>query len=200
MEHGDVMEYIRNNEECDRGHFVLGVATGMQYLHSRNFVHGNLQGNNVLVNPAGNACISGFGMAKIKHDELSHSSDEAFKKRNSESSRPWMAPERFMGKLTKPTDVWAFAMTAHEIFSSRPPFDGVDSQDIRKYVLASKTTPVFSRLASPTVDDVRHGYSRPMRSLIERLLEFDRSNRPQFNVVVDMIIFVRESQVAMDNQ
>lgn len=141
-------------------------------------------------------------MAKIKHDELSASSDEAFKKRNSEALRPWMAPERFLGKLTKPTDVWAFGMTIYEvslrswpsvwiatepgkqIFSGSPPFDRLDPQTIRKHVLGSKTVPVTSHLplmnGSGTVGEFTPG----LRKMVENTLVYDRAARPKFNSIL----------------
>lgn len=190
MLNGSVMEHIRKHPDAPRTSFVHNIAAGMHYLHSRNFVHGNLQGGNVLVTSSLTACLSGFGMAKIKHDELSASSDEAFKKRNSEALRPWMAPERFLGKLTKPTDVWAFGMTIYEIFSGSPPFDRLDPQTIRKHVLGSKTVPVTSHLplmnGSGTVGEFTPG----LRKMVENTLVYDRAARPKFNSILDVLAFI----------
>ncbi|KIO31740.1 hypothetical protein M407DRAFT_241673 [Tulasnella calospora MUT 4182] len=184
------MDYIRTNPNAKRTSFVHDIAAGMHYLHSRNFVHGNLQGGNVLVTSSLTACLSGFGMAKIKHDELSISTDEAFKKRNSEALRPWMAPERFMGKLTKPTDVWAFGMTIYEIFSGGPPFDGADPQAIRKYVVGSKAVPVTTHLSLMNGSSIAGEFTPGMRKIVEKTLVYDRAARPQFNSILDMLAFI----------
>ncbi|KAG8946867.1 hypothetical protein FRC00_009378 [Tulasnella sp. 408] len=184
MSHGNVMDYIKANPDAKRASFVHDIAAGMHYLHSRNFVHGNLQGGNVLVTSSLTACLSGFGMAKIKHDELSTSTDEAFKKRNSEALRPWMAPERFMGKLTKPTDVWAFGMTVYEIFSGGPPFNGEDPQTIRKNVIGSKTVPVITHLFQMNGSGVSEEFTLGMRKIVEKTLVYDRAARPQFNSIL----------------
>ncbi|KAG8988059.1 hypothetical protein FRB90_002990 [Tulasnella sp. 427] len=190
MPNGNVMDYIKSHPEARRTGFVHDVAAGMQYLHSRNFVHGNLQGGNVLVTTSLTACVSGFGMSKLKHDELSTSSDEAFKKRNSEALRPWMAPERFMGKLTKPTDVWAFGMTVYEIFSGAPPFDGVDPQTIRKRVLGSKSETVTNHLDFMTRAGETGEFTGGMRKIVETALVYDRAARPRFNSILDMLAFI----------
>ncbi|KAG8891772.1 hypothetical protein FRC00_013131, partial [Tulasnella sp. 408] len=178
------MDYIRANPDAKRASFVHDIAAGMHYLHSRNFVHGNLQGGNVLVTSSLTACLSGFGMAKIKHDELSTSTDEAFKKRNSEALRPWMAPERFMGKLTKPTDVWAFGMTVYEIFSGGPPFNGDDPQTIRKNVIGSKTVPIITHLSQMNGSGASEEFTLGMRKIVEKTLVYDRAARPQFNSIL----------------
>ncbi|KAG9046024.1 hypothetical protein FS837_005211 [Tulasnella sp. UAMH 9824] len=190
MSHGNVMDYIRANPDAKRTSLVHDIAAGMQYLHSRNFVHGNLQGGNVLVTSSLTACLSGFGMAKIKHDELSTSTDEAFKKRNSEVLRPWMAPERFMGKLTKPTDVWAFGMTVYEIFSGGPPFNGENPQTIRKNVIGSKTVPVTTHLSHMNGLGVSEEFTPGMRRMVEKTLVYDKVARPQFNSILDMLAFI----------
>ncbi|KAG8899169.1 hypothetical protein FRC01_010638, partial [Tulasnella sp. 417] len=190
MSNGSVMDYIKTHPDAKRAGFVHDIAAGMHYLHSRNFVHGNLQGGNVLVTSSLTACLSGFGMAKIKHDQLSTSTDEAFKKRNSEALRPWMAPERFMGKLTKPTDVWAFGMTIYEIFSGGPPFDGADPQAIRKHVIGSKTVPVTTHLSLMNGSRVVGEFIPGMRKILEKTLVYDRAARPQFNSILDMLAFI----------
>ncbi|KAJ7790298.1 hypothetical protein B0H14DRAFT_2396564, partial [Mycena olivaceomarginata] len=46
---------------------VLGVASGLQFLHDNQVVHGDLK-QNVLVNKRGVPCICDFGISKI----LSH--------------------------------------------------------------------------------------------------------------------------------
>ncbi|KAF8839149.1 kinase-like protein, partial [Paxillus ammoniavirescens] len=44
---------------------VSDVAAGLQYLHSRSVVHGDLSGGNVLIDADGRACISDFGLSTL---------------------------------------------------------------------------------------------------------------------------------------
>ncbi|KAG9316825.1 kinase-like domain-containing protein [Chiua virens] len=49
----------------ERLNLLSDVATGLQYLHSRNVVHGDLSGSNVLITSSGRACLSDFGLSTL---------------------------------------------------------------------------------------------------------------------------------------
>ncbi|KDQ60359.1 hypothetical protein JAAARDRAFT_126279, partial [Jaapia argillacea MUCL 33604] len=159
MENGTVMEHLERNpsSEVNRFKMITGIAYGMQYLHSRNFIHGNLQGSNVLLTSTSppRPVLSGFGLTKLKHDTLSRSTDQAFISRVLHSpaavgERRWMAPERLgLGKVSRAVDVWSFGCTVHEILTGRPPFDDLDPATIRKHILGARNTPISTHLPVP---------------------------------------------------
>jgi serine/threonine protein kinase len=65
---------------------------------------------NVLVNNNGDAVLADFGLSKVKQ-EFSETSNVVLS-----GSPRWMAPERLSeGKLTRPVDIYAWAMTAFEV-------------------------------------------------------------------------------------
>ncbi len=43
MEQGDVMTYIKRNRHVDRMKIVGEVASGLEYLHGNNIIHGDLR-------------------------------------------------------------------------------------------------------------------------------------------------------------
>ncbi|KAF9647907.1 kinase-like protein, partial [Thelephora ganbajun] len=63
MPGGELREYIRNNREANLVNLLLGVAKGLDYLHSCDVIHGDLKGANILVDATGNAQIVDFGLA-----------------------------------------------------------------------------------------------------------------------------------------
>ena len=74
---------------------------------------------NILINGDGRAVITDFGLAKVK-GEISEYTD----KQSSmlAGSTRWMAPELSEGgetpvRITKESDVWAFAMTILEVIT-----------------------------------------------------------------------------------
>ncbi|KAF8145715.1 kinase-like domain-containing protein [Mycena galopus ATCC 62051] len=130
MEHGTVLHYLdrhgrANVDKLDRWKYhntvvqLFQIAQGIEYLHSRNIVHGDLKGANILINDDWTACLADFGLSAFTDVTSTRSSTQRA------GSAYWMAPElidpdRFNCKFvrTPATDVYAFAC----LYTGRPPF------------------------------------------------------------------------------
>ncbi|KAG6849478.1 hypothetical protein H0H93_008059 [Arthromyces matolae] len=97
---------------------IAGVAAGMEYLHNNQVVHGDIKGANILVSDTGRACLTDFGLASIA--EAHGVQPPAF---SSSGTARFQAPELIdpntENPRSKPSDVYAFAMTCYQdIFRS----------------------------------------------------------------------------------
>ncbi|KAJ7061023.1 kinase-like domain-containing protein, partial [Mycena amicta] len=63
MENGTVVRYLKDHGRQDVDRFLYEIAQGLEYLHSRNIVHGDLRGVNILVGPDHRACLADFGLS-----------------------------------------------------------------------------------------------------------------------------------------
>ncbi|KAJ6524513.1 kinase-like domain-containing protein, partial [Mycena capillaripes] len=125
MEHGTVMNYLRvhgHANRTDKALQLFEIAQGLQYLHSRNIVHGDLRGANILINENCSASLADFGLSIFSDATSSMSTNRG-------GSLYWMAPElldpdRFGCKFarTPASDVYAFACVCLELYTGRPPF------------------------------------------------------------------------------
>ncbi|KAJ7767392.1 kinase-like domain-containing protein, partial [Mycena maculata] len=123
MDHGTVLDYLKKHGRADVDKLLFEIAQGLQYLHSRNIVHGDLRGANILINEDWNACLADFGLSVFSNATASmHTSNRA-------GSLRWMAPElidpdRFGTKFgrTPASDVYAFGCVCVELYTGRPPF------------------------------------------------------------------------------
>ncbi|KAG1878182.1 kinase-like domain-containing protein, partial [Suillus subluteus] len=69
---------------------AIGVADGLNYLHSENIIHGDLHPANVLIDDSGNPRLTDFGLATVAGDtELQLSMTTATRTLDSR----WRAPE-----------------------------------------------------------------------------------------------------------
>ncbi|KAI6010018.1 hypothetical protein EDC04DRAFT_817435 [Pisolithus marmoratus] len=116
---GNAYIYVQNPENDPRP-LLEDVASGLCYLHSHKLgiVHGDLKGLNVLVSSDRRALLSDFGLSTLNISTFSMTVDA---KRG--GSCHWMAPELLDDcSSSKESDVWAFGMTALELFTRTAPF------------------------------------------------------------------------------
>lgn len=93
----------------------LGMAAGLQYLHSQNILHGALQPSNVLIGAEGEAVLSDFALAKHLASDSLNSRSNTFT-----GTLRYQAPEISDNKpMSAASDVYSWAMTALEVISGR---------------------------------------------------------------------------------
>ncbi|KIM61222.1 hypothetical protein SCLCIDRAFT_1216116 [Scleroderma citrinum Foug A] len=125
MEKGNARDHVRD-KSVDPCPLIQGIASGLCYLHSRSpdpLYHGDVKGLNVLVTEEGRALLTDFGLSFLTNSSFSMSTSG-----HTGGSLPWMAPEMLeqdgevYGEATAARDLWAFGMTALELFTREDPF------------------------------------------------------------------------------
>ncbi|TDL23370.1 kinase-like protein [Rickenella mellea] len=133
MENQDAMTYLKAQPHINRLKLLTEVASGLEYLHLLDIVHGDLRGGNILISELGTACLQNIGTVVA-----SGGTDFAM---TAQSIR-WMPPDilateeddhPFTGFSTC-SDVWGFGMTILEIHTGATPFSDVklDATVMRK--------------------------------------------------------------------
>ncbi|PSS36757.1 hypothetical protein PHLCEN_2v1388 [Hermanssonia centrifuga] len=110
---GDAVDYLRRNPSVNRSRLLYEASLGLVYLHQHSVIHGDLKATNILVDSRGEACLSDFGLSRIKvHSTTIRKS----KPSEMQGTTRWMSPEQMsVGVTTKKTDVYSFAMTIYEV-------------------------------------------------------------------------------------
>ena len=131
--------------------FMHEVAKGMEYLHSKSVLHGDLKASNVLVDNNSRCLIADFGLSEMKSEAFRISGTPAIRGSGhlypyfftnvlrTDGTLRWQSPELMQGQsqqLTAQIDVWAFAITCVEILGmGRLPWPLSDDEDVRRIVL-----------------------------------------------------------------
>ncbi|KAG2352496.1 kinase-like domain-containing protein, partial [Suillus spraguei] len=122
MENGSLNEYLRPEVNLSREKkltMIREVAAGLQYLHDKDIVHGDLTGANILVSGDGTLYISLPNILTEPPKNFCHT-----------GSVRWMAPEIFTMNDTKPTkacDIYSYGCVVMQVFSRCQPYHGIMS-------------------------------------------------------------------------
>ncbi|KAF8526889.1 kinase-like domain-containing protein [Hysterangium stoloniferum] len=118
MSNGTAVSYIRSKPDVDRLSLIMGIITGLVFLHEREVVHGDIRAGNILVSAEGIPHLTDFGLSRILDGTVGVTTSS-----NVAGSLRWMSHELINNqKADKKSDVWAFGMTVLEILTGEQPY------------------------------------------------------------------------------
>lgn len=152
---GSLQKYLSETTSLSFGVFqslLRDVVAGLAYIHSNQYLHGDIKTANILLTDSNVAKIGDFGNARrLNPDELLYSM---------EGSLSYMSPECLSaGEVDEsgvkigfgfPSDVWSLGVVAMEMITNKPPYSHVKSvsspASLTQYLTTLKTTPDLSPL------------------------------------------------------
>ncbi|KAF7375783.1 Serine/threonine-protein kinase STY8 [Mycena sanguinolenta] len=193
----EMVQYMESNSPSSPYAIELlcDVIEGLQYLHSKSIVHGDLCGRNILMDGAGHACLTDFGLAELIE---SASSVQAKSSSRRAGTARFMAPELLLIpdgahlKRTPASDMWAFGCVCCEIWSEGvAPFSHILDEGFLIRTLSDSTQPVW-----PYPEQPRDKSSAPMPALLWELVlrcwRSDTLGRPSVQEISDALFDVKK--------
>lgn len=171
---------------------MLQIARGMEYLHSKQIYHGNLNPSNILVKVR-NPSLDGYLHAKVSGFGLSSFISLAQKlSPTQEESHPsiWYAPEvlaeqdqagDMKSKYTEKSDVYSFGMICFQLLTGKVPFEDSHLQgDKVSHNIRTGERPLFP-FQSP----------KYVMSLTKRCWHSDPTQRPSFSSICRILRYIK---------
>ncbi|KAJ7651247.1 kinase-like domain-containing protein, partial [Roridomyces roridus] len=128
MENGHIGNFMKTQQvaACDIDKLlslILDIALGLEYLHKREIIHGDLK-NNILVTAASKACIADLGLCALG-TTLSSFPEYRTQPCGCAALR-YKAPELHDGERTDSrSDIYSFACLMYELMAGELPFSNV---------------------------------------------------------------------------
>ncbi|KAF5331842.1 hypothetical protein D9611_008960 [Ephemerocybe angulata] len=177
-ERKSVLEYITAHPEVTRLPIILGVAKGLQYLHSRDAIHGDIRASNVLMGDNGEPLLCDFGRCKVL-GRRGYTTDFAcaYRYMPPEILNWKPAPDSTESKpmTTRESDVYAFGLIAFEVLSGRVVYHGKGDPTVYKHVSAGR---------HPAKEDCQNPDIESFWPMLEKCWNKDPVKRPTIDKVI----------------
>ncbi|KAG2156409.1 kinase-like domain-containing protein [Suillus clintonianus] len=131
-ENGNLTTYLKCQGKAlavvERFRILNDIIAGLQYLHDNHVIHGDFNGNNVLIYGDGTACIADFGLS-LQYSEVISASKAPWTSAPIQGNLPWMSPELFEeqrdGSEVRPSqqsDIYSFGGIMLQVLTNEIPY------------------------------------------------------------------------------
>ncbi|MDX2162299.1 MAG: protein kinase [bacterium] len=138
---------LETERACD---IFTQVARGLSYAHQHHIIHRDLKPSNILMDEAGNAYLTDFGLAKMTGD----TSQNLTKTGTIVGTPVYMSPEQLRGEAVSPrSDIYSMGVIMYHMLVGKPPFDSSESNMISVIYKHLEEQPKHPRTLNPEISD-----------------------------------------------
>jgi tetratricopeptide (TPR) repeat protein len=141
------------NKPADRAEFfrVAYQATdALKLLHAKDVIHANINGDSILITPAGQVKIAGLNLSNLLPKKDGPAA--TYQQKGSEiRCVSYMAPEQVANQpLTPQTDIWSLGVVFYEVATGRLPYTGQTAPEIARKIV--EESPASPKATNPDLD------------------------------------------------
>ena len=140
----------------------IQILRAASFAHSRGVVHRDLKPHNVMLDDAGNAKVTDFGIARAGASEMTEAGSIM-------GTAQYLSPEQAQGEAaTAQSDLYSIGIILYELLTGRLPFDGESAVAIAVQHLND---------APPPISSLRPDVAPALEAAVMRALEKDPAAR-----------------------
>ncbi len=150
---------------------LQSCAEGLQHIHQCGWIHCDIKPDNFLVDEQANVKLIDFSIAKEIKKQASLLPRLTARSRAVQGTRSYMSPEQIRGRRLDPrSDIYSFGCVCFELLAGRPPFTGINPDDVLNKHL---------RAALPSLPAYNNKVTNEFTALTVRCLSKKPDDRPQ---------------------
>ncbi|TQV88039.1 serine/threonine-protein kinase [Aliikangiella coralliicola] len=192
-----VMEYVNNALPLtfdtlkhfsyeDFINFLISTAKGIQAIHEKGIIHGDIKLSNMLIDPSRVVKLTDFGLAQLNYLSPNNEAQNE-STTSSKTSGTWecLSPEQLKGdEITDKTDVFALGIILFStIYGHHPFISNNDPAEARERLGKAINFNDYQ-----LVDD----QFIPLQSLCQSMLQFRANKRPSIHEVIDSLFQIQQ--------
>ena len=178
MDVGDLKDYVVSNGKLPEENalkVLLHVAKGLEFLHSRGYIHGDVKPENIFGKRVLRDVVwklGDFGLVRIRGSESII---------DVKGTTGYIAPEVFRGEIHRSSDIFSLGCVLHFMLTGRDPFECEDRKEKLKR----------NKEGTCTIED---GLSERIKTLLHIMLSKDPTKR--FRTAKELIEYMIRERLA----
>jgi serine/threonine protein kinase len=187
------MEYIQGRELLDAFsagekfdlrtifRIMLELLDALEFAHEAGVIHRDIKPANVMLDAAGHAKLTDFGVARVNEPEGDQG--EATKVGTIVGTPSYMSPEQIQGQtIDRRTDIFSAGVVFYQFLTGKKPFEGTQWELAKKIIMEDPVWPSQLMQIPPVIDRVvaralakepehRYQSARKFADALKRILE-----------------------------
>jgi len=131
MPGGTLSEYVKKHGPLslsEAQHYLQQIASALGYAHEQGCVHCDVKPANILLDGAGNAMLSDFGIVRLMQPDASTVQQSMKSPETLMGTPDYISPEQALGQpLDGRSDIYSLAVTLFYLLAGSPPFKAESS-------------------------------------------------------------------------
>ncbi|MCP4220355.1 MAG: protein kinase [bacterium] len=143
---------------------MMQVAEGLHVAHEAGLIHRDIKPSNIMLDPAGKAKVTDFGIAYVMSAETKLTTEGSII-----GTPEYLSPEQCNGKpVDARSDIYSLGVTFYEILTGKTPYEA----DTPVSMLMKIVKGTF-----PPLSEVAPGLPESIRNIVEKMMDTDPNNR-----------------------